>query len=60
MKNQPDDVARIKQYLINCFVHPTIASLFTTWEQVKLFESGFSIEELFYINLDKTIYPDYE
>jgi hypothetical protein len=60
MKNQPDEITHIKQYLINCFIHPIIANLFNTWDQVKLFESGSTIKEIFSVQLDKTIYPDYE
>ena len=46
MPNQPAEAFHCKRYLINCFIHPLTASLLTTWEQVRRFNSGLSIEEV--------------
>ena len=34
-----------KEYLVKHFVHPTIAALFTTWDQIVRFEDGLSIQD---------------
>ncbi len=55
-----------RRYLINSFVHPLIARLFTTWEQVRKFDNGASFEAALkddeaaialFNNLKHTIYP---
>lgn len=60
MCNQPAEAYHVKQYLINCFVHPLIAALFTTWKQVKLLESNkYSLEEALYMQTGETFPRDY-
>lgn len=45
MPNQPAEAYYCKKYLINCFVHPLVASLFTTWTQVRKYENWHSLED---------------
>lgn len=34
-----------REYLVKNFIHPTVAALFTTWEEVIRFEDGNSIQD---------------
>jgi hypothetical protein len=56
MSNQPAEAYHCRRYLINCFIHPAVAALFTTWEQVKRFEnSGYSTEDLLNVQVGRLI-----
>lgn len=45
MANQPAEAYHCRKYLINCFVHPLIAILFTTWTQVRKYENESSLQQ---------------
>ncbi len=54
MPKTTEEAKQCRQYLINCFVHPKIASRFETWKQVKLFDEGYSVEDALYMRIEET------
>jgi uncharacterized membrane protein YjgN (DUF898 family) len=56
MGNKPAEAYYVRIYLVNCFVHPLTANLFSSWAQAHRYINGdYSLEESLYLVTGYTI-----